>query len=801
MDLREVQTAIETAAATPDPLERVAKIRVYRELIEGLRGLCDSYLADDHLRREAESMVMSAREAVARENATLREELVRRELATAEDMDEAGMLTHRDLDHLAEEGLLEAALDALYPLVEDAKFDEKLHPRGRGGKWTKGFAHRFAPMTTPTAKGRTGPLRHPHPQGKPPDKLVVPPAVDRPKGQSDPNKQKVAKLADRIKRRVKLATSGRRLSTVEAIFNAAGSVSQHTLLQFVRDAASKPDTMSMHSTPGPDGKPKWKEARRILHEKIIDAMLREPDLVNNELVMNPDNPYLVPDPDGQPKMLASGGGYAAGKGGSIKLLRAEGRVPAGALTLDPDRIKAMLPEYQDALNADDPEGNLATYREAWEIAQEVQRRAQEKKLNVIVDGVSNTTVDEMLARIDSFHQAGYVTPDGQSAVTIVYTDIPTEEALNRAAKRAATATADADRRHIPEIIMRAVHRDVAATIPALLDHLAKQRGKGPQPRVEVFDNNQGWNAELGKPIPPKRYASFDPSVGTTVEDQALWDTLQQKSLEQIPGVEPGATLGQRPASGTTAAPSAPDTGTTTIGATWAQSEGPQANYSPSSTFDAARTDLQRSEHQAFRASIPQLAEQHGVQVSAVTDAVGYYRYSSGSTPQFEPSLSLDVAAGQAGLTLAAEIGRRMKQDSVMHFTEAADGPDQVFTVKGVHGSPDEVLARATDLGIVGATIVGDSMHFAAHADEAPNVSQALKTLYDEGRFKGGLTTRNGHLRFIVRNQSAKWRPEQETYANVLAGSKERPAAGEAGKRPAARKRPAAGGASASAAAG
>ena len=564
---------VEAAAQTTVPEERTAKLRVLRDEAEGIVGTIDTYLADSELVREAELMTGDARLVTARTHASIRDELVRRGSKTEAELDEAMILSHEQLDALSEEGLLEAALAELYPLVEMGvgKFTASLHPHDREGKFKETFGHVFGSQSQPRVKGRVGTVTHPTPRGpkvpkqakpisKPgqpgeldepkPDapkaKLKVPEPVTRPVGTSPENQAKAAALGERAARRIRMAASGRRLASAEAHFNPAGSVSQHTLLSYVRDAASKPDTFSQFARVGEGGETIWHPARRQLHEMIIDAMMREPRIdENGDLHMDPDGAYLVPDPDGQPKMLASGGGYAAGKGGSIKLARKEGRVPEGAITLDPDRIKAMLPEYQDALDADDPEGNLHTYREAWEIAQEVQRRAQEKKLNVIVDGVSDTSVDEIWDRSQEFLDKGYT-------AHLLYTDIPTEEALSRAAGRAAGAKADADRRHIPEVIMRAVHRDVAATIPALLQRVASSGSDAKVPTVEVYDNDQGFDlhpTELdkkGQPKkmfrPPKRFAQWNPEDGMVVEDDELWRRLQAKGQERIKGVDDSELL-------------------------------------------------------------------------------------------------------------------------------------------------------------------------------------------------------------------------------------------------------------------
>lgn len=318
------------------------------------------------------------------------------------------------------------------------------------------------------------------------------------------------------------ATGG--LTDAEAHFNEAGRVSQRTLARYVEEAATKPQTTDLYSKIGPDGTRVWDESRRQLHEKIIGAMLRErvTDPTTGKQVLSYDaaGADLAPHPDG-PKVLFSGGGYAAGKGASLKLLAARGELPAGSFTLDPDQIKAELPEFQ-AMIGTDPEANMHVYREAWAIAQEVQARAMQRKVSMVVDGISDTSPEEMGQRAKAFTDRGY-------DARVVYTDIPTEEALSRAANRAVNAKDDSDRRMIPEVIMRSVHRDVASTVPSLPGYL---REHNIPLSVEVYDNNQGKDENGFRP--PKLMHSYDPATqAEQVHDQHLWDSFRNKASEPI----------------------------------------------------------------------------------------------------------------------------------------------------------------------------------------------------------------------------------------------------------------------------
>ena len=128
-----------------------------------------------------------------------------------------------------------------------------------------------------------------------------------------------------------------------------------------------------------------------------------------------------------------GGGYAAGKGGLLKLLSQKAQddpdaMPQGALVIDPDLIKAELPEFQ-ASSAMRPGG-------------EPERRTRRRGTSRSSDGGSSETQaardrgrdhEHQLRRgrqaREVVHRRGYVNP------RINYVSVPTDEAI--AARRTA----------------------------------------------------------------------------------------------------------------------------------------------------------------------------------------------------------------------------------------------------------------------------------------------------------------------------------------------------------------------------
>jgi Zeta toxin len=590
--LDELRFEIEEAAAdeTVTAQERTARLRDMRERLNDLIGNIDSYIGDNRI-GESEHDTVAEALAELRENADIRDELLQRGLTTEDALDEAGLLSHEELDRLAEEDLLISEAFGLAGIAR--RFDEKLHPRGRGGKWIEtmnkikampsGKSHhvgsgvhvkkegdqfhvqRNGKTLHKTSNPETAARRaHAHAgasdettrQGDwirqsrrgaatPEEKARAASETESRKaeqGLSPEEKKKLyderkASLEKRVAEKVTGAQKAGKLTDAEAHFNDAGKVSQRSLGTYVDQASTKPQTIDLYSHVDPhSGERVWDESRKALHEKIITAFLKKrvahPETGKPVLDFSDTAEDLQPHPDG-PQVLFSGGGYAAGKGGVLKLLAAKGELPPDSFTLDPDQIKAELPEFMSMIGTD-PEANMHTYQEAWAIAQEIQARAQEKQLNITVDGISNTSPDEMIERARSFTSRGY-------KAKAVYVDIPTEEALRRAANRAENAKDDSDRRMIPEVIMRSVHRDVAATVPSLLTVL--QHREDVPLDLEVWNNDQGKDAD-GNFRPPAQFVDFKDGQ-MQVLDQGLWQDFVAKGHESILGVDAAGTSAPR----------------------------------------------------------------------------------------------------------------------------------------------------------------------------------------------------------------------------------------------------------------
>ena len=399
----------------------------------------------------------------ARENATLREEFLRRGLVPEEELDRLGWVSHADLDLWEEAGVLELGVGGLQEawglgLLHGDIFNRRII-RGRGGKFGGVIGgpqvkpqseRRIRQVSGPRVEsvgphgpaiGGTGPIKElkgrrggvrgkrlavyetppklrptqPRPMGRPErmsaeqmhaeatsardlhnagrarlgrlareetaagvkaaragdhaaarehheqarahENAMKDPAQTLAHGQAELYQKRSKRLEKRIARNVKKAgeqitpaagavRGEHDLSAAEVHFNDAGRVSQKTLLAYAEEAARNPTTAEMYRNKDGDYHP----SRAALHADIIDKLLRQHEATaeGKDAGLSGTKDYLKPPKDGKPTVIFTGGGYAAGKGGVQGMLKAENQWPDDAMLLDPDLIKAELPEFQAA---------------------------------------------------------------------------------------------------------------------------------------------------------------------------------------------------------------------------------------------------------------------------------------------------------------------------------------------------------------------------------------------------------------------------------------------------------------------
>jgi dephospho-CoA kinase len=180
-----------------------------------------------------------------------------------------------------------------------------------------------------------------------------------------------------------------------------------------------------------------------------------------------------------PMLIFTSGSMGVGKGFSVKSLMNSGIIdPSKYLIIDPDEIKAMIPEFKEFLAADPLRAARFVHTESGHIQEQLTELALKSGKNVIIDG-SLGAYDWWRTEIPRL-QAVY--PRYTTAIITVSTDVETQE--ERIASRA-----QIEGRDIEEEIWRKNREEVEASV-AKLRHLVDfqvQVENGARPKVtEAF---------------------------------------------------------------------------------------------------------------------------------------------------------------------------------------------------------------------------------------------------------------------------------------------------------------------------
>jgi predicted ABC-type ATPase len=127
--------------------------------------------------------------------------------------------------------------------------------------------------------------------------------------------------------------------------------------------------------------------------------------------------------DKKPVAVITMGGPGSGKSSVTSGMDLEDFV-----LVDPDAIKAQLPEYQQALGGKALNAARMVHEESSDVAKGIRETAITQRKNLMLDGVG-ADYDKMASRIESLKASGY-------HVSLVSVHIPTETAKQRVANRA-----------------------------------------------------------------------------------------------------------------------------------------------------------------------------------------------------------------------------------------------------------------------------------------------------------------------------------------------------------------------------
>jgi predicted ABC-type ATPase len=209
-------------------------------------------------------------------------------------------------------------------------------------------------------------------------------------------------------------------------------------------AASLPDSLSMHLTP--DGELSF--ARMILHAAIID------DLLEGQTAGDAS------------KVIFTAGGPAAGKSTVVERFG----LAANAVLIDVDRIRPMLPEYEEWRREDPESAADRTHAEASDIAKRTLAAALNQGINVVFDGVGGDDSGQFSERIAATLQVSQL-------VQLCYATSSVELALAREQERF-----ECTGRRVPEEVLREKHAAVSRGI--------RNVAKLPVFKIEIYDTSE-----------------------------------------------------------------------------------------------------------------------------------------------------------------------------------------------------------------------------------------------------------------------------------------------------------------------
>lgn len=232
--------------------------------------------------------------------------------------------------------------------------------------------------------------------------------------------------------------------------------------------------------------------REALHRQIIDSLLDG-----------------IPKPTGQPKTTFLGGGPASGKSSVTRDPNIETPDELKTVCLDSDRIKKLIPEYNEAISKGSSNAANMAHAESSMIAWKALQIAQDEGYDCMMDGTGDGSVEDMLQSIKDAKAAGH-------QVVGVYVTCDTDTAVMRAEKRAASGGSDKGRK-VPESIIRTVHQKVSMILPQI---------------AAEFDEVTLYSTDYGNK--PQLIAKGGDGKKLSVVDEELFASFMQKKTESLP---------------------------------------------------------------------------------------------------------------------------------------------------------------------------------------------------------------------------------------------------------------------------
>lgn len=240
-----------------------------------------------------------------------------------------------------------------------------------------------------------------------------------------------------------------------------------------REQMKDGDTKSRYTNP--DGT--YKKERAELHRQIAEKVFAE----HLERHGRP-----VPSGLETPTVTFMAGMPGAGKSTAAKDLDAS----PNSISIDPDRMKAYLPEYNNGL------GSNALARESGDIADKLMEYAASKRMNIVIDGTmktsgspSPTLGDGALGKMAAFKDRGY-------RVETRFVDVSVEESISSTTNRFHEQFQKSGYgRYVPISFSRALRNPQHGTAPRASFEMAKNMEYKGKPLIDAYTHHRGWTGD------------------------------------------------------------------------------------------------------------------------------------------------------------------------------------------------------------------------------------------------------------------------------------------------------------------
>jgi hypothetical protein len=200
-------------------------------------------------------------------------------------------------------------------------------------------------------------------------------------------------------------------------------------------------------------------------------------------------------------LYSTGGGPATGKSTVLESGLVKYPSQKAAVWVDPDRIKAYLPEYNAAVAAKNRLGAAIVHEESSHISKLVMKEAVRRGQNIVQDTVGDGGVEKLLKTLNAKRDEGY-------RIVANYTSNRMKLALQLSEKRGLKTG-----RFVPPTFIREAHIMVSRALPTVM-----QEG--------AFDAINLWNTDIKGTA--RLIATADASGTLVIKNQKLWEQFLAK---------------------------------------------------------------------------------------------------------------------------------------------------------------------------------------------------------------------------------------------------------------------------------